>query len=153
MRVIEDHKEFERIDRELSYVKSHIVIIGFISEKIVTKGKKKIDVRTYAVINEFGTIYIPARPFFRTATQSRKAKRTIEEYIDKQINLILIKGKSGKAAMQAIGIFVVGQIKLSILKGKWKANTPETLARKTPTKPLLDTNTMLDSVEFEIRRK
>jgi hypothetical protein len=149
MKVIYNHKEFEQIDEELEYIKNHVIYVGFLSEKIIDG----VNVQVISIWNEYGTIYIPSRPFFRTATQTRKAQREIEEYIEKQIQLILELKKTGKQVMDSIGLYVVGRIQLSIKKGKWQRNAESTIARKGKNNPLIDTGTMISSVSYEIRSK
>lgn len=149
MRIEKDFTDFEKLDRELQYVRENKIIIGFLSEKYING----VNVQRYASYNEFGAVYIPARPFFRRATATRKATRIIEEYIKSQVEQVLELKKTGKQAMQSIGLFVVGQIQTSIVRGDWQVNSASTVKKKGKSNPLIDTGTMISSVNFEIKRK
>jgi len=152
MRIVEDHADLERLDKQLDYVNNHIVVVGFLSEKNVDG----VNVQKYAAWNEFGTINIRSRPFFRRATQTKKAKEKIENYIDTQISLIIQGKKTGNQALKAIGLYVVGQVQLSIKSMKkfniYK-NKESTIKKKGKNNPLIDSGSMIQSVSFEIRRK
>ena len=151
MRLQKDFRDLERVDKELMYAKNHYILIGFISEKY----NDGVNVREYALWNEYGTLYIPARPFFRRATNTRKAKRLINNYAKRQIGKVIdTRGHfTMEQAYNAIGVYVVGQIQKSIKRGNWQQNAPSTVRRKGKSNPLIDSGSMINAVSFEIRRR
>lgn len=144
--------DFKKLDKELAFLENHIVVIGVLGDEESEDG---VPVKEYAIHVEYGAprINIPARPFFRTATQSRKAHLKILHYSKARIREI-IEGKiTAKQALEDIGTFVMGEIIQSLKGGNWKANSPATIKKKGKNNPLLDKGTLLESINFEIRRK
>jgi hypothetical protein len=90
MKVKQNFKEFEDLDKELKYLENHIVVIGVLSDDEVNG----VSVKDYSIYVEYGTIYIPARPFFRTATTATKAKKDIENRLNYEIENVIIGKKS-----------------------------------------------------------
>ena len=150
MRVIEDNTEFERLDAELDYLQKHMLIIGVIGDEYVDG----VSVQKYAIYNEYGTVYIPARSFFRRVTGTRRGISKIEARLDEQINEIIEGKQTGEGALKNVGVYTVSLLKESLLKGNWQANSKETSERKgTQKPPLVDTGTLLKNISYEIRRK
>lgn len=161
----------KRIERDLNTLKKKKVLVGVIGNDPDTPNEDGITIREYAELNEYGTIFIPARPFFRTATQTRKSKRLINSRLDLEIKKVIRGEKNPEQALNAVGLYVKGRIQLSIKTGNWtpnaasirrrKASLVTTKNRKTKqvrefTKlkpPLIDTGDMFKSIDYEIRKK
>jgi hypothetical protein len=88
---------------------------------------------------------IPPRPFFRTALEN---KEKIEDFMDRVAADFLVGKYTAEEALEAVGLFVVDLIKLSIVQGEWTPNAPRTIEEKGSSKPLIDTAQMLNSVTF-----
>ena len=144
-------KQLDKIEKELDYLKTHTVWIGFVGGE----ADKKVDgvaIYMYANFNEYGTSNIPSRPFFRTALNNNR------KYIKEQLKELLSKVATGKitgeVALKSIGLEVQGLIQDSIKNGNWEKNADSTIAaKKGKGQPLIDTGSMLRAVSFEIRRK
>ena len=78
-----DLSGFDDLDKELEIIANTTIKVGVLGEDKVDG----VSVQEYAIWNEYGTIYIPSRPFFRVACMSRKAQREIKAYMNKRINL------------------------------------------------------------------
>jgi len=105
----------------------------------------------YATYNEFGTSRgIPARPFMaKTADEKREEIADFAEYLVGRI----IDGKiTDDIALRNLGEKYSSMIKLTIRDAKnWAVpNTPETIARKGSSSPLIDTGRMIGSVTYEV---
>ena len=66
-----DLSGFDDLDKELEIIANTTIKVGVLGEDKVDG----VSVQEYAIWNEYGTIYIPSRPFFRVACMSRKAQR------------------------------------------------------------------------------
>jgi len=144
-------KELDKIEKELDYLKTHAVWVGFVGGE----ADKKVDgvaIYMYANFNEYGTSNIPSRPFFRTALNNNR------KYIKEQLKELLGKVATGKItgeiALKSIGLEVQGLIQDSIKNGNWEPNSARTIRKKKfKGQPLIETGSMLRAVSFEIRRK
>ena len=144
-------KQLDKIEKELDYLKTHTVWVGFVGGE----ADKKVDgvaIYMYANFNEYGTSNIPSRPFFRTALNNNR------KYIKEQLKELLGKVATGKItgelALKSIGLEVQGLIQDSIKNGNWEKNADSTIVAKNGRgQPLIDTGSMLRAVSFEIRRK
>ena len=144
-------KQLDKIEKELDYLKTHTVWVGFVGGE----ADKKVDgvaIYMYANFNEYGTSNIPSRPFFRTALNNNR------KYIKEQLKELLGKVATGKItgelALKSIGLEVQGLIQDSIKNGNWEENSESTIVAKNGSgQPLIDTGSMLRAVSFEIRRK
>ena len=144
-------KQLDKIEKELDYLKTHTVWVGFVGGE----ADKKVDgvaIYMYANFNEYGTSNIPSRPFFRTALNNNR------KYIKEQLKELLGKVATGKItgelALKSIGLEVQGLIQDSIKNGNWEENSDSTIVAKNGRgQPLIDTGSMLRAVSFEIRRK
>jgi hypothetical protein len=146
MEFVLDLSGFEKLDKELEIIANTTIKVGVLGEDKVDS----VSVQEYAIWNEYGTIYIPSRPFFRVACMSRKAQREIKAYMGKRI-MDVVDGKiSASVYLNAIGTFVVERIKMTIRTYPFQPNSPITLANKNTTLPLTDTGTLLRSIAFEL---
>ena len=144
-------KQLTAIEKELDYLKTHTVYVGFVDDK-ADKKVDGVEIWLYGNYNEYGTSAIPSRPFFRTAINNNR------DYINEQLKELLSKvgtGKlTGEKALKSIGLEVQGLIQDSIKNGGWQSNADSTIkAKKGKGQPLIDTGSMLKAVSFEIRRK
>lgn len=108
------------------------------------------EVLLYASVHEFGapSINIPERSFLR---------KTFDDKIDDMSNTIedlvgqYIMDEIGyKAMTDAIGEYVVGLIRQTIVELKNPPLKPATIAAKGSSQPLIDTGQMLDSIDYEV---
>ena len=144
-------KQLDKIEKELDYLKTHTVWVGFVGGE----ADKKVDgvaIYMYANFNEYGGGNTPSRPFFRTALNNNR------KYIKEQLKELLGKVATGKItgelALKSIGLEVQGLIQDSIKNDGWQSNADSTIKAKNGRgQPLIDTGSMLRAVSFEIRRK
>ena len=147
---VEDNRDnLDELFKELEYLESHVIVVGVLADE-ETDG---VNVQEYAIYVEFGTKNIPARPFFREATQTTEAKKKISKYMKNEMEKVIEGKKTGKQACDAVGEYVRGLIMKSINEGDWARNAPSTIKKKGKNNPLIDTTTLIKSIDYEIRRK
>ena len=101
-------------------------------------------------INEFGRPdkNIPARPFMRTSTEI--IKNEVRTYVRR------LRGRKlpwvGPKEAEHIGVMGRGIIQETIVQWSEPPNAPKTIAIKGFDDPLVETNLLWRSVEFDIRR-
>ena len=155
VKVEDNRKNLDDLFKELDYLDSHVIVVGVLGDKEVDE----VSVQEYAIYVEFGTEnkegeeHIPARPFFREATQTTEARKKISKYMKNEMEKVIESKKTGKQACNAVGEYVRGLIVKSIKEGDWVPNAPSTVKQKGKNNPLIDTTTLIKSIDYEIRRK
>ena len=89
----------------------------------------------------------PPRPFFKQtiAANSPHWGKDLAEQVKST-------GGDGNVALGRMGVEIVGEIQESIINFSDPPNAPSTIARKGFDDPLIDTGTMLRSVDFEVEQ-
>ena len=136
----------EKMDKELKYLQTHAVKVGVLGNG----SANGISVQDYAIFNEYGTSRIPARPFFRLSVGTANAQNEIKEYMKQQVEQIIQGGISAQQAYENLGTFVVQKIKKTIASGNFAALNPQTIKKKGHSKPLMDTHSLYNSINYEI---
>lgn len=136
----------EKLDKELKYLQTHAVKVGVLGNG----SANGISVQDYAIFNEYGTSRMPARPFFRLSVGTANAQNEIKEYMKQQVEQIIQGGMSAQQAYENLGTFVVQKIKKTIASGNFAALNPQTVKKKGHSKPLMDTHSLYESINFEI---
>ncbi|MGL6023697.1 MAG: hypothetical protein ACRC0F_03700 [Cetobacterium sp.] len=156
MKVTKNFTQINKLDRTLKYIQAHKVSIGILGQELSDDGV--ITIVKIAEINEYGTDGIPARPFFREATQYGESPTLIKKRINNIIKNIIALKIEGRPALQNVGMYIKGRIQKSIKSGNWTPNSEATKKKKKKKKggykpPLIDTGSMLRAIDFEIKRK
>ena len=144
--IIYQLEALEKLDKELKYLQTHAVKVGVLGNG----SANGISVQDYAIFNEYGTSRIPARPFFRLSVGTANAQNEIKEYMKQQVEQIIQGGMSAQQAYENLGTFVVQKIKKTIASGNFAALNPQTVKKKGHSKPLMDTHSLYESINFEI---
>ena len=109
-------------------------------------GASVADVATW---NEYGTSHIPSRPFIAIATDEHKGWQS--EVKVRMLDVMSPEGSISES-LDAIGKQMKTDIKNVIGdRGKLAPNAPSTVARKGHNYPLIDTGTLLDSIDYEVK--
>ena len=117
--------------------------VGFFETSQYQNGIYVADV---AKNNEFGTLEIPSRPFFRNA---------IENNSKKWINFLaqdLVKSENAEISYNRLGEVARGDIVKSINQTNSPANSPLTIKAKGSSKPLIDTGFLRANVTFKVEK-
>ncbi|EDK9115146.1 hypothetical protein GHK77_08705 [Campylobacter jejuni] len=115
--------------------------VGFFETAKYENGEHVANV---AKIQEYGTLKIPARPFFRNAIAKNGAKwlTFMKNQFTSNQNLDLSLNQAGELAR--------GDIVMSIMRTNTPPNSDATIKAKGSSKPLIDTGFMRNSVTFKV---
>ena len=140
-------KGLEKMEKELEYLKSHAVKVGVLGNG----GSGSVSVQEYAIFNEYGTSRgIPPRPFFRLSVGTANAQKNIKTKV-RQLILQVVNGEiSGEEFYNQMGTYLVKKIKRTIMSGNFATLNPQTIKKKGHSKPLMDTHSLYNSINYEI---
>ena len=149
VKTIERDLGYTKILKETKYLDDKAAAVGFLQGADYQDGTP---IAHIAAIQEFGSTKknIPERPFFRNWLS--KGKRAINAIVETLIGQILDGNLTVDKGLKTLGIYGVGELKKSIIDLRNPANAPATIARKGSSNPLIDTGTMLNNVDSEIRK-
>lgn len=116
--------------------------VGFYDTATYPNGQ---NVAQVAFWNEFGTIYSPARPFFRNAIETN-IKKWYASFGD-----LVRSGGSDKVIMGKLGEVVKNDIVMSITRFNTPPNAETTIKQKGSSKPLIDTGLMRRSITYKVK--
>ena len=125
----------------LNITGKHSLEVGFFASATYPSGEYVAQV---AYWQEYGTIRIPMRPFFRNAIEKNNKKwfNTFEALIKQNVNETQALAKVGEMAR--------GDIIKSITQFREPANAPSTIKAKGSSNPLIDTGLMRRSVTYKV---
>ena len=157
-KIVKDNRaKYDKLIKSMRVLKTGYVKVGVLEKE---GGKKHPDgeasVAEIATWNEFGTKQIPQRPFLRGAADENK-----DAIADIKANLaaeVQAGTKSPRQALESLGFKFKEMVRSRILRSlSWATPLADaTVASKTrkgnpsPTRPLIDTGLMLNSVDFEV---
>ena len=118
--------------------------IGFFESARYENGTQVAQV---AFFNEFGTLRIPARPFFRNAI----TKNTKKWY--STLGGAIKAGRDPNNALSIVGEQARGDIIKSITELNTPPNAQSTINAKGSTNPLIDSGLLRRSVTYKVKRK
>lgn len=118
--------------------------VGFLENATYPDGTP---VALVAAVQEFGSPAnnIPARPFFRSMVKDKEG-----EWPDAIAALLKTNGYDAEKTLNKAGLTIAGQLRDSIVNGKYAPLAPATIRRKGFDRPLVDTGHMLNSVDHEV---
>lgn len=124
--------------------KTPFLELGFFETARYTNGDFVAQV---AARNEFGTLTIPPRPFFRNVIDNEKVRARWSKQLALNIPRIGFKG-----ALKIVGEEGAGEITKSIngAYGEFVEDAPSTIKAKKSSQPLVDTGFMRESVDFKV---
>lgn len=151
VKIVKNFQKLNKIEKEIKYLKRYGLIIGIFGSKAEKEhdGVKVID---YAKSLEYGTFFMPERPFFRTATSTRRAQREILEVQKDLLRSVYMGEITGKQALDQLGVYVSQKIKDRIMSNDFEPLKEATVKKKKRNKNniLRENDFLLDSVNFEI---
>ena len=123
------------------------VQVGFLGDDAYEGGTSTAEVAAY---NELGSSDTPARPFMKQSFENHEDElRAACE----RVNATIASGGSVEQALNALGVAVKGLIQTEIVDGDFAENAPSTIKKKGSDRPLIDTGTMRQSVNYVIKRR
>lgn len=150
----ESLKKFVDIEKQLNLLAKWKLVVQFNEDNTEENGQK---VELIAMWLEYGNegfnVHYPARPFWRTAIDANMQK-IMNRFIHnaKQV----AEGKmQAKQCFEDIGKQIVQYIKKSIEQGSWAELAESTIKARErkgkDLKPLIDTRTMINSLEYIVK--
>lgn len=115
--------------------------VGFFESSRYTEGAYVAQV---ARIQEYGSIKIPPRPFFRNAIDNN-----MQKWLD-FLGRDLVNTNNAETSYNRLGEVVRGDIVESITQLDTPPNAPKTIARKGSSNPLIDTGFLRANVTFKV---
>lgn len=149
----ESLKKFTEIEKQLNLLAKWKLVVQFNEDNTEENGQK---VELIAMWLEYGNdsfnVHYPARPFWRTAIDSNLQK-IMNRFIYNANQVV--EGKiQAKQCFEDIGKQIVEYIRKSIEQGSWAELAESTIKARerkgSGPQPLIDTRTMLNSLEYVI---
>lgn len=134
-----------RIIKDMEALEHAETTVGFHGDDHYPNGTEVVDV---AVWNEYGTRNSPDRPFMTTA-----AHRYAQETGDKmahEAQQVMAGSQPVLTALMENGEYFRDKIQQTLLEGPWAPNAPSTVRQKGHGLPLVDTERMFNSVDYEV---
>ena len=139
----------EKFYAEIEKLKKLQVRVGF--QQGTAQEEDGTDICDVVMWNELGTSSTPSRPFLAMSVDDNADK--INAFLKGQLKLLAQGRTTAEGILKAIGVFQKGLIQEKIKSGDFEPNAPSTIAKKGSDKPLIDTGTMRQSVNFAVTKK
>jgi hypothetical protein len=104
-----------------------------------------------ATLQEFGADGIPQRSFLRAWFDENQAQTA--EATKRMLQSVMQGKRTKQAALELLGQAFVGQIQKRIAQGIAPPNSPDTIARKGSSTPLIDTGQMRSAITYAVEVK
>ena len=135
-------KIIQELQREVKGLTSKATLnVGFFESSRYTAGTYVAQV---ARIQEYGSIKIPPRPFFRNAIDNN-----MQKWLD-FLGRDLVNTNNAELSYNRLGEMARGDIVESITQLDTPPNAPKTIARKGSSNPLIDTGFLRANVTFKV---
>lgn len=136
-------QELDKKMKNLIKNSKEILEVGFFEN---SKYQNGTNVASVAKFHEYGTINIPARPFFRLALKNEK------KWLD-YFKITLIQNNNLNLTLLKLGELTRGDIVKSITQLSNPPLKASTIKRKGSSKPLIDTGFLRANVNFRIKNQ
>lgn len=126
---------------------------GYVDVGIIDAGThvdSDLTVASIGFIHEFGSITVPERSFIRSTMKENK--KQIIKMQESFMRKIVFGEMTKEKALGLIGAFLAGKISEKIVAIKTPPNTPETIAKKGSSNPLIDTGQLKNSITWSVNR-
>ena len=150
----ESLKKFAEIEKQLNLLAKWKLVVQFNEDNTEENGQK---VELIAMWLEYGSegfnVHYPARPFWRTAIDANM-QRIMNRFIF-NANQVSQGKMQARQCFEDIGKQIVQYIKKSIEQGSWAELAESTIKARerkgSGNKPLIDTRTMINSLEYIVK--
>ena len=147
-------QKFAQIEKQLNLLAKWKLVVQFNEDNVEANGVK---VELIAMWLEYGSegfnVHYPARPFWRTAIDANM-QRIMNRFIF-NANQVAQGKMQARQCFEDIGKQIVQYIKKSIEQGSWADLAESTLLARqrkgSGNKPLIDTRTMINSLEYIVK--
>lgn len=147
-------QKFAQIEKQLNLLAKWKLVVQFNEDNVEANGQK---VELIAMWLEYGSegfnVHYPARPFWRTAIDAN-IQRIMNRFIF-NANQVAQGKMQARQCFEDIGKQIVQYIKKSIEQGSWAELAESTIKSRErkgkDSKPLIDTRTMINSLEYIVK--
>ena len=147
-------EKFSDIEKQLNLLAKWKLVVQFSETNTEANGQK---VELIAMWLEYGSegfnVHYPARPFWRTAIDANM-QRIMNRFIF-NANQVASGKMQARQCFEDIGKQIVQYIKKSIEQGSWAELAESTIKARErkgkDSKPLIDTRTMVNSLEYIVK--
>lgn len=147
-------QKFAQIEKQLNLLAKWKLVVQFNENNTEANGVK---VELIAMWLEYGSegfnVHYPARPFWRTAIDAN-IQRIMNRFIF-NANQVAQGKIQARQCFEDIGKQIVQYIKKSIEQGSWAELAESTIKARekkgSGNKPLIDTRTMINSLEYIVK--
>lgn len=101
-----------------------------------------------AIINEYGTPTIPARPFI--GTSGDHFKDAWLKLMTRTLGLVVDEKISVDEALEIVGQRAAADMRHVLLTASWEPNAPRTIEKKGSSRPLVDTRQLVNSISHSV---
>jgi len=140
-------KKWQAIQKLLPQIAGASVLVGIQSD--AGAGDDGTPIVAYAAWNEFGTRYIPARSFIGSTSDEKR--NDWSQLVDRLFSGILAGKLSDQMAFRLLGEQAQSDIQQKVITLSEPPNSPQTIARKGSSNPLVDTGAMRAAIRYEVR--
>lgn len=149
--VVIKRKGLDALRKKMNRAKGYSVSAGVQDSQ--RKGDGDLTNEELAVIHEYGTSTIPARPFLGpTFTENADKYATLLGRLSEKFNWQTESVDDLERALALIGMQMVNDTRAKIRKGIDPALSPKTIARKGSSKPLIDSGQLINSITYKVRK-
>lgn len=141
-------KEGKKYFNELKKLSKMEIRVGFQSGK--AKEENGTDLVEIAAFNELGSSNVPARPFMKQSFENHEDE--LQAACSKAIKTVS-SGGSAEQALNQLGVTCKALVQMEIRDGKFVPNAESTIKKKKSDKPLIDTGTMRQSVQYVVTKR
>lgn len=134
--------------KRLEELRGLSIEVGYQADQMAEDGETSL--AQIAYLNHFGTVdkngrvAIPARPFMDAINENQDS---LYQFTAQALQSL---GTSREVA-KSVGAKAKSMIQESIRDGDWAPNAPSTIKKKGSDKPLIDTGTMRQNVQYVIK--
>lgn len=141
---------FKRIVKELGKVKNApYVKVGVLSDAPAYEEGGNANLADVATWNEFGTSTSPSRPFMAQTFDMNEPET--RAFIEKEEAKVIQGKQSQEQALNSIGVFYQGKIRLTFVKGSFVKNADSTILKKRSSRPLIHIGHLREQINFEVK--
>lgn len=144
--MIRDKSEIKRILKNLKKVRKKRVVLG------ATGSHGKLSNARLLAIHESGGGHIPARAPIRKTFSNEKTLQEIEKFAVQMLETIL-DGNDASSVLQGIGLKMKTEVQATIKNRLEPPNVASTLKRKIGDVPLISKEQLVNSIDFQVKRR
>jgi hypothetical protein len=153
VRITRKTPKLDKLQKEVKYLSKHGVKVGVFGSK-AEQEQDGVKIYEYALYLNFGTVFMPERPFFDKAVKHKSGRNLIIAEQKEILRLVYNGTLTGKQGLTQLGIFIKQQIQEQIMSNDFAPLKAKTIKYKEKNKGniLRENDFLLNSINYEIVR-